>query len=133
MALAHVCTEPSFTEVWRQELRWAVTVRGVNFTGHVGSLLTHPLPLALLAVLFMPAAGTAAAAAAIMSRCLLARTVDRWTGERTAPMWWLPARDLLSFAVFLASFTRRSVDWRGARLRIGPRGRLAVEPEIRVQ
>jgi ceramide glucosyltransferase len=130
MVLAHNCAEPSFTAVWRHELRWATTVRGVNFSGHLGSLLTHPLPLSLLAVPLMPAAGAAAVAAALLTRCLLGRAVDRWVGEPTAPMWWLPARDLLSFAVFVASFAARSVDWRGARLRIGARGLITAAPEI---
>ena len=131
MVLAHGCQEPSFAAVWRHELRWAATVRGANLLGHVGSLLTHPLALSLLAVPLMPGAGAAAVAAALVTRCLLARNVDRWAGEPTAPMWWLPARDLLSFAVFVASFAARSVDWRGAKFRIGPRGRLTAEPEIR--
>ncbi len=124
MVLVHGCTERSFTAVWRHEIRWAATVRGANFSGHVGSLLTHPLALSLLAVPLMPGAGAVVVAAALLTRCLLARTIDRWVGEPTAPMWWLPARDLLSFAVFAASFLARSVDWRGARLRMGPRGRV---------
>ena len=131
MVLAHGCAEESFTAVWRHELRWAATVRGANFSGHLGSLLTHPLALSLLAIPLMPGAGTAAVAAALFTRCLLVRAVDGWAGEPTAPTWWLPARDLLSFAVFVASFAARSVDWRGARIRLGPRGRLTAEPEIR--
>jgi ceramide glucosyltransferase len=131
MVLAHGCAETSFAEVWRHELRWAATIRGANFFGHLGSLLTHPLPLSLLAVPLMPGAGAAAVASALLIRCYLARTVDHWVGEQTAPIWWLPARDLLSFGVFIASFATRTVDWRGAKLRIGPRGRVTAEPEIR--
>ena len=131
MLLVHGSAEPSFTAVWRHELRWAATVRGANFSGHLGSLLTHPLALSLLAVPLMPAAGAVAIAATLLTRCLLVRTVDRWAGEPTAPIWWLPARDLFSFAVFVASFATRSVDWRGAKLRIEPRGRVTAKPEIR--
>ena len=131
MVLAHGCAETSFAAVWRHELRWAATVRDANFSGHVGSLLTHPLALSLLAVPLMPGTGAAAVAAALLARSLLVRTVDRWAGEPTAPIWWLPARDLLSFAIFVASFGARSVDWRGARFRIRPRGRVTAEPEIR--
>ena len=132
MLLEHGCAEESFRAVWQHELRWAVTVRGVNLPGHLGSLLTHPLALSLLSVPLMPVAGGALVAASLLVRCFLARKIDRWAGERTAPMWWLPARDLLSFAIFLASFGARSVDWRGAELRIGPRGQVMAKPEIRV-
>jgi ceramide glucosyltransferase len=132
MLLAHGCAEESLRAVWKHELRWAVTVRGVNFPGHLGSLLTHPLALSLLLVPLMPKVGAALVAASLFVRWLLARTIDRWAGDRTAPLWWLPARDLLSFAIFVASFAARSVDWRGAELRIGPRGQVTAEPEIRV-
>ena len=130
--LAHGCAEESFMALWRHELRWAVTVRGVNFKGHLGSLLTHPLALALLASSLMPEAGAFLVATSLVVRGILARTIDGWAGEQTAPIWWLPARDLLSFAVFIASFAARSVDWRGAKLRIGRRGQVTAKPEIRV-
>ena len=132
MLLAHGCAEESLRAVWRHELRWAVTVRGVHLPGHLGSLFTHPLALSLLSVPLMPKAGAAAVMAALLVRCLLVRTIDRWAGERTAPIWWLPARDLLSFAIFLASFAARSVDWRGVELRIGPRGQVTAKSEIPV-
>jgi ceramide glucosyltransferase len=130
--LAHGCGELNLRALWQHELRWAATVRGVNPSGHVGSLLTHPLAISLLAVPLMPAAGIAAVALSLLVRWQLARTIDRWAGEPTAPIWWLPARDLLSFAVFVASFAVRSVDWRGAKLRIGPSGRVTAKSEIRV-
>jgi ceramide glucosyltransferase len=131
MILAHGCDEESLGAVWRHELRWAATVRAVNFPGHFGSFLTYPLALSLIAVPLLPVAGGAAVAASLIVRFLLARTIDRITGEPTASKWWLPARDLFSFAVFIASFAARSVDWRGARLRIGPRGQVTAKPEIR--
>lgn len=129
MVLAHGCTEASLAAVWRHELRWATTVRGVNLPGHLGSLMTHPLALALLAVPASPRAGLAAVLAALAARWWLAATIDRWVGEPGAPAWWLPARDLVSFAVFVASFFARRVDWRGASLRMEPHGRVTAEPE----
>ena len=126
LVLAHGCTETSAGAVWRHELRWAATVRGANLAAHVGSLLTHPLPLALLAVPLMPRAGLGAVAAALVARLFLVRAVDRWVGEPSAPTWWLPARDLFSFAVFAASFVARSVDWRGTMLRMEKSGRVSA-------
>lgn len=129
LMLAHGCTEASVAAVWRHELRWAATVRGANLPAHVGSLFTHSLPLALLATPLMPRAGLAVVVVALVARLLLARTVDRWIGERTAPLWWLPARDLFSFAVFAASFVTRSVDWRGQALRMEVDGRVSTAAE----
>ncbi len=127
LLIAHGCLETSAGAVWRHEMRWASTLRAVNAAGHLGSVLTHPVPLALLATAFHPLAGGIALAAALAARVLLASTADRAAGQRAAPLWWLPARDLFSFAVFLASFVTRSVDWRGARLRMRGNGRVTAD------
>ena len=91
--------------------------------------MTYPLPLALIGALAHPVAGLGIALAALATRLAFAGRVDARTGARTAPFWLLPVRDLLSFAVFLASFFVRSVDWRGTTLRMAPRGTIVADPE----
>ena len=66
LTIAHGCTETSLGAVWRHELRWAATVRAANLPAHIGTLLTHPFALALLAVPLLPRAGLAAAATALI-------------------------------------------------------------------
>jgi ceramide glucosyltransferase len=112
--------------VMLHELRWARTVRGVDPAGFAGSVVTYPTPLAALAVVFTGAApiGLAALAIALICRFWLQREVDRLAGARTGPWWLTPLRDSLSFAVFLASFFVRAVDWRGTRFRVDARGAL---------
>lgn len=127
LVLAHGCAETSLAALWSHELRWAVTVRGVVGFRYLGVMLTHPLPLALLAVPWWPMAGAVAVAAALAARLILARAMARTAEGVPAPLWWLPARDLLSFAVFLASFVTRSVDWRGARLKMVGNGRVTAD------
>lgn len=129
LLLTHACEEPTLGAVWRHELRWAATVRQVTPPlAYAGAVITHPLPLALLSAAFHPVAGLAVALVAIAVRMFAAAAVDRTGGEETAPLWWLPARDLLSFAVYLASFGARRVEWRGERLRMAADGRIAAEP-----
>ena len=117
MLLAHGSAEGSAGEMARRELRANVTVREIEPVGFMGSVLTYPLPLSLLAMVLLGAEpGTlAVAGAALMARIAVAVAVDGAAGARTAPLVWLPARDLVSFALFAASFFARSVDWRGAR------------------
>ena len=86
LLITHGCVEQSLAAVWRHELRWARTVRGVNAPAHFGSLLTHPLPLALVAIPFHPTAGLAVSLAALLARCQLARAFDRLGGARAAPL-----------------------------------------------
>ncbi|HVA13833.1 MAG TPA: bacteriohopanetetrol glucosamine biosynthesis glycosyltransferase HpnI [Stellaceae bacterium] len=125
-----IVAEPGFLGLFRHELRWARTIRLVAPAGFIGSVVTFPVPLALLALCLdaEPAAAAATMAAALLARALTARRVDRALRLTAAPLWLLPVRDLLSFAVFIASFLGRSVAWRDRRFRIGPDGQLVIDP-----
>ena len=124
--VGHICAEDSLDELVRHELRWARTVRGVDPAGFAGSIVTYPAPLALLATIFTGGSpiGLAALGIALICRFWLQRGVDRLAGARTGPWWLTPLRDGLSFAVFVASFFVRAVDWRGTRFRVDDRGAL---------
>jgi ceramide glucosyltransferase len=89
-----------------------------------------PLPLALLAIPVHPLPGLALAGLALLARLSAAAVADRRGGARTASLWLLPLRDCLTFMVFIASLTVRSVDWRGATLRMAQRGRISAQPEL---
>ena len=81
-----------------------------------------------LSVAFGLSASTPAAATvalALATRLWLKRRVDRLVGASTGPWWLTPARDLLSFAVFLAAAPARRVDWRGARFHVGRDGEMS--------
>lgn len=130
LVLTHACAERSFAALWRQKLRWAATIRGLQPWGYLGSIVTRPLPLALLAVPFVPMAGLALAAAALAVRLAVAARVDRTVsdqgGTRSVALWLLPLIDSVEFLVFAASFTVRKIDWRGNALTIEADGRIAA-------
>ena len=126
LLLTHACTEASLGEVWRHHLRWAVTIRGVAPLRHLGSGIVYALPLGLLAIPFAPLAGIGVTAIALVVRLLVATRIDRIAGRRTAPLWLLPLADCLEFAAFLASLTARTIDWRGRRLTMDGKGRIAA-------
>ncbi len=126
MLLVHAGCERSLSELWRHHLRWAVTIRGVAGVGHWGSLATHAVPLALLAMLFHPLAGILTLIEALATRIALARTVDRIHGRRTAPLWMIPLADCLGFVIFCASLKARKIDWRGSRLTMASDGRITA-------
>jgi ceramide glucosyltransferase len=132
MLVVHGSDERSFAELWRHELRWSATVRGVVPGAFAGSVIGMPFPLALLGMAMAPAhaIGAAIVLVSLLARMLVAHAVDRQAGTRTAPLWLLPMRDCLTFAIFVATFFTRSVDWRGQRLRMGADGRITADPEI---
>jgi len=132
MLVTHGSAERSFTELWRHELRWSVTVRGVVPGAFIGTVVGMPFPLALLGTLLAPAhaAGSVVALLALAVRILMANAVERGTAIKSASLWLVPVRDCLTLAIFVATFLTRSVDWRGQRLRMGTDGRITADPEI---
>ncbi|MDO7843055.1 bacteriohopanetetrol glucosamine biosynthesis glycosyltransferase HpnI [Sphingomonas immobilis] len=130
MLVGHAFDERSLAGLWRHELRWAATVRGTGLARYMGTVICMPLPLALIACVFAPLPGFGLTLAALLVRIAVVLTVDRKVGEAAAPLWMLPLRDIMSFAVYVASFFVRSVDWRGAELKIDHHGQLVRPPEI---
>lgn len=129
MLVAHAFDERSARALWRHELRWGVTVRDLALRSYLGMIVGFPLPLALLGALWWPVAGLFLAVAALGVRLFAAISAERAAGAQAAPLWVVPIRDIFGFAVYCASFFVRSVDWRGATLRLGPNGHIAAAPE----
>ncbi len=124
--VTHSANEASAAELFRHELRWARTIRGIDALGHLGSVITHPVPLAMLAVLLLGFSYPALAAlvAALAARLWLKHRIDRVLGISGLSSWLLVERDVLSFIVFLSSFFIRQVDWQGHRYKVLARGTL---------
>jgi len=130
MIVTHGCAETSLMDIARHELRWNATVRALDQAGFIGSIVTHPLPLAIIA--FALGGGTMAAwliLIALLARIILAARIDRLAKRRTMPLWLLPFRDIVSFLLYIATFFVRSVDWRGAKLRMEKDGRISAGSE----
>jgi ceramide glucosyltransferase len=126
LVLRHTCLEPSLKGLFRHELRWARTIRLLDAAGYAGSIVTHPLPLALLALtLGSGMLGLILLCAALLARLLLAWRIRIATGADSGPLWLLPLRDVLSFSIFLVSFLGNSVYWRGVRYETEAHGLLA--------
>jgi ceramide glucosyltransferase len=125
--VGHNCAEASLAEVFAHELRWARTVRSVDPAGFAGSVVTHPVPFALIGAILLGQAwpGLAALAIALICRAGMIRQLEK-VARPVAGAWWLfPARDMLSLIVFVSSFFVRVVHWRGTRFRVDARGGLS--------
>jgi ceramide glucosyltransferase len=122
-AVAHICTQTSLRELWRQQLRWARTIRSIDPAGYAGSIVSHAFPWALIAALvgagstaLLPAIGIAMVA--IACRMALLWRVERAYALPPQAYWLVPACDLLSFAIFVFSFLSWEVSWKGRRFRM---------------
>jgi ceramide glucosyltransferase len=115
--------------LFRHELRWANTVRLLAPWGYAGSVIGHPLALALLALLLgaPPLWAVSGLILAFLVRWATIRLDERALVLARVPAYMIPVRDLLSFVVYTASFFTRSVAWRDRRFRLGRDGRLRPE------
>ncbi|MGZ5916703.1 MAG: bacteriohopanetetrol glucosamine biosynthesis glycosyltransferase HpnI [Methyloceanibacter sp.] len=126
MVVDHVCSEHSFVELARRELRWARTIRLVDPLGYRGSVVTHPLPFALVAAALQGFAPASLAILGLVLACglLVPLQFTRSLGGGRVPIWLTPVRDLLSFAIFLAAFLPWRIMWRGRRYKVSSDGTL---------
>jgi ceramide glucosyltransferase len=111
--------------VWRHQLRWARTIRLSKGPAYLGLPIAHAGLWALVAALCgkrriaLLLVGIRTTSA-IISGGLVLRSP--WMAVLS---WLAPAWDLYSFAVWLASYAGRGVQWRGRVLTIGAHGRIS--------
>lgn len=123
--IIHSGDERDFRSLMIHELRWTRTILGIDPWGFAGSIITHVTMLALLTMLLLGIDALPLLLGAITCRVLLAERVDAVTGVETGPLWLLPLRDCLAFALFVATFFVDNVIWRGRRYSVAPDGRIS--------
>jgi ceramide glucosyltransferase len=128
--VGHHCFEASLRQLLRHQIRVARTIKNIDPIGYAGTVLTHPLPLALIGLLSGSAAAFLVAAAALASRVTLCRCVERRFGLPRESLWLIGLQDVLAFTVYVASFFGATVYWRGAAYHVAADGTL-VEDDLR--
>ena len=120
MVAETLVNDASVGELFRHELRWAVTVRGLEPVGYVASVVSHPGPIPLLLLLHPGAIAVAGVMLPIVLRWILAHLIMRRMGRADG----LPApgpfglwlRDCACFATWTCGLVVSGVSWRGQRL-----------------
>jgi len=118
-AIDTVCDYGSLGELLHKRLRWIVVMRHMRPWGHLGLLLTQGLPWSIAAVAVHPSWPVAIA---YLGGYMGLRMAMTWTigihGLRQSVLWkempLLPVWDGVAFAIWLISFGRSSIRWRGA-------------------
>jgi ceramide glucosyltransferase len=127
----HACVETSFAKFVAHELRWSRTIRAVDRLGHLGCVLMHPIPFAIVAALTSEGAAWAwgLAGTALVARLALKWRSDNAVRQTHRGIWWLPMWDALSFVIFIASFFSSRVEWRGFSFEVDDEGLLSPTSE----
>jgi ceramide glucosyltransferase len=105
------------------QLRWARTYKACRPAGFFGYGITHIFPFALL---FLALHGATTASLAVLVAVLALRysvvlAVSRmaaYPGQWLRWLWLLPAKDLLSFGIWLWCFLGSSIFWRGTQYKL---------------
>jgi ceramide glucosyltransferase len=123
-------SDPGWAAVWRHQVRWARTIRVSRGDGYAGLPVTHAGLWALVAF----AAGHWPLAVPLIAARITMGIAGGWWVLRYAPALYLapliPLWDLWAFAVWIAGFTGRTVEWRGGRKRVLADGRMQSLPAM---
>jgi ceramide glucosyltransferase len=116
--ISTVADYQSLSELFHKRLRWITVMRHMRPWGHFGLIFTLGLPWALLATALLPTARVAASylGGYLIVRALLTLMVGSW-GLKQRGVWkklvFIPVWDGMATVIWLASFTRKSIRWRG--------------------
>lgn len=101
-----------------KRIRWATVQRMMRPWGHAGLVFTWGLPWSLLAVAVHPTAAVALGYLGGYAGCriLMAWMIGAW-GMKQQGLWkkipLIPVWDAMAFAIWLISFGRKTIRWRG--------------------
>lgn len=118
-AVSTVSDYGSMSDLLQKRMRWIVVMRHMRPWGHLGLLLTQGLPWSLAAVAVHPTVGVAVG---FLGSYFAIRAAMTWIigvhGLRQRGLWGqmilIPVWDAVAFFIWLASFLRSTIRWRGA-------------------
>jgi ceramide glucosyltransferase len=108
----------SMRDLFNKRLRWIVVMRHMRPWGHLGLIFTVGLPWALAAVVVHPGPGVAVGylGTYLALRCAMTWTIGSW-GLKQRVSWQkyalIPLWDAMASLIWLVSFTRTTIMWRG--------------------
>ncbi len=131
-AVEHVVLNQQLADSLLHQVRWMKSTRFSRPLGHIGSGLTFAMPFGILGLVAACAVGLPLVGIGFLAYAMLNRMAEAliagW-GVVRDPFcrrffWLYPARDLLGFFLWCASFFGTTITWRGERYRLARGGRM---------
>jgi len=127
----HVVAPMSFRQMWKRQLRWASSTRFSRPKGHFGTGLIFAVPYGIFGLIAGLLTGHVTLGVSLFAWSIANRLIESWIvgwGVVRDPvalsLWLYPVRDLLGFALWVASYTARQSVWRGSRYKLVAGGRI---------
>jgi ceramide glucosyltransferase len=125
----------SLRDLLLKRLRWMVVMRHMRPAGHIGLIFTLGLAWSLAAVAANPSLGVAASylGGYFVLRCAMTWLIGSWGLNH--PVGWrkyllIPLWDATATLVWLVSFTRNTIMWRGHEYAIRDGQLVPVDPAV---
>jgi ceramide glucosyltransferase len=127
----------SMRDLLYKRTRWMTVMRLMRPWGHFGLILTWGLPWSLIAIAIHPTTATAAFflgtyAALRIAMAMLIGTYGMKQKGIIAKIPLIPIWDAVAFGIWLASFTRSTIRWRGVNYTIR-NGMLVLPNQVKTQ
>jgi ceramide glucosyltransferase len=108
----------TMSDLLHKRTRWMTVQRLMRPWGHVGLIFTFGLPWAIVAVATHPTAAVALGYLGGYAACRMAITwmIGAWGMKQKGlwkKMWLIPIWDGMAFLMWVASFRRKTIRWRG--------------------
>jgi ceramide glucosyltransferase len=116
-----IVDEPDLATLFRHELRWNRAVRACRPNDHLLSLVMQSLPLSAILLL---AAGPFPLAAGVIATHVILRLMLHGVVRRQMAIsgpsraWLVPVRECMCFAVWLAAYFTRHVQWGQMKMQV---------------
>jgi ceramide glucosyltransferase len=132
--ISHVVPPMTFRRMWQRQVRWAGGTRRSRPLGHLGTVFVFAIPAGILGAIAGVLLGHPVAGAAVFGWAVLNRIVESlaigWGVARDREClrrpWLYPLRDLLGFAVWVASYLQRRMTWRNGQFELIEDGRVRM-------
>ena len=113
----------SMSDLMEKRLRWLVVMRHMRPWGHFGLLFTNALPWTVVAIALHPTVLLASTfiSAYLFLRICLTWIIGAWGLKRKdlpGKLHLVPVWDALVFCMWVASFARNTIRWRGGQYQI---------------
>lgn len=113
----------SWTDLFHKRMRWLVVMRHMRPWGHLGLIFTHSIAWVAFALAIHPVLSTLLFLGApyVLLRLAIVYAVGSWGLRQkltVASALLVFVWDVLAFLLWLASFTRNTVRWRGGNYQI---------------
>jgi len=130
----HVVPPMTFQRMWDRQVRWAKGTRWSRPKGHFGTGLIFAMPYGVLGLVAGAMTGHWPLGISLLLVAVVNRMVESWAigwGVVRDPVafrraWLYPARDLLGFAVWCASYLSKRAVWRDKRYQLVKGGRIVL-------